>query len=194
MCKQATQARQQTENPGSYQQNQELAEKQVTDKLVLDKTRERLLGGGNCCGTSSFEQSRRDSRTQIVEYHLSARDLRARGEEKRLSGNYTGALQDLNQSLRQEPNNAYAIGTRGQVYQAMGKNSEALADFNRALAINNSLDWVRDARNELVRTEVTLRLRLMEVATDGETYLSVREIVTDGESYIATRETHYIEE
>ncbi len=48
-------------------------------------------------------------------------------------------------------NDGWAFGSRGQAYQAMGKNKEALADYERALALDSSLDWVRKARDEVRR-------------------------------------------
>ena len=76
--------------------------------------------------------------------------------------------------------------------EAMGGNNEALADFNRALALDSSLGWVKQARDNLVCTDATVSV--IEVITDDESFLAAREIVTDGESYLATREIYYVEE
>ncbi len=43
------------------------------------------------------------------------------------------------------PDNSYALGTRGQIYAALGRREEAIADLQKALSINPDLKESREA-------------------------------------------------
>jgi tetratricopeptide (TPR) repeat protein len=49
------------------------------------------------------------------------------------------ALPDAEKSLELRPNNAYALDTRGHVFEALKRREEAIADFRRALSIEPDL-------------------------------------------------------
>jgi Tfp pilus assembly protein PilF len=44
-------------------------------------------------------------------------------------------LADVEKSLELDPNNVYALDTRGNIYEALGRRDEAIADFRRALSV-----------------------------------------------------------
>ena len=75
--------------------------------------------------------------------------LMSRGETYRLIGENNKALPDINRAIQLDPNDATAIGTRGQIYQAMGKPRKAFDDYTKALAFDSSLNWVRQALDEV---------------------------------------------
>jgi WD40 repeat protein len=89
------------------------------------------------------------------------RKLYDSGGNHRRAGRYNEAIDDYSRVLALAGgNHAEALGSRGLVYQAKGQDKEALADFDRALALNSSLDWVKKARNEIQRQDTTDRLVL----------------------------------
>ncbi|MGK7907510.1 MAG: tetratricopeptide repeat protein, partial [Synechococcus sp.] len=63
-------------------------------------------------------------------------------------GRYEEALADYNRAIELNPDDAWAIGSRGQAYRAMERYDEALEDFTRALELDPSLDWVIDERGD----------------------------------------------
>lgn len=63
-------------------------------------------------------------------------DFLARGTTKVLSGDYGGAIQDLEQAIQRRPNDAKAHMNHGLVRAIVGDKQGAIADFNQALHIN----------------------------------------------------------
>lgn len=56
---------------------------------------------------------------------------------KMQSGDYQGALGDLNRSIVANPKKAAAYYMRANIYQTMGDRSQVLADLNRAIELDN---------------------------------------------------------
>jgi tetratricopeptide (TPR) repeat protein len=56
---------------------------------------------------------------------------------KMQSGDYQGALGDLNRSIVADPKKAAAYYMRANVYQTLGDRSQVLADLNRAIELDN---------------------------------------------------------
>jgi Tfp pilus assembly protein PilF len=52
------------------------------------------------------------------------------------AGQAARALPDVERSLRQHPSDARPLNTRGNIYEALGKREEAIADFRRALSLS----------------------------------------------------------
>jgi len=60
----------------------------------------------------------------------------ARGTTKVLSGDYWGAIQDLDQAIQSHPNDAKAHMNHGLTRAILGDKKGAIIDFNRALQIS----------------------------------------------------------
>ena len=56
-------------------------------------------------------------------------------------GRHEEALADFTRAIELDPSLAWAIGGRGQTYQAMGRHEEALADFTRAIELDPNDAW-----------------------------------------------------
>ena len=82
--------------------------------------------------------------TDAAAYHTN------RGGALLTRGDYDLALKDLNEALRLNPNLAVALTTRGKILEALDRKEEAVTDFNRALAIDGSIE---DAQKGLGRLE-----------------------------------------
>jgi tetratricopeptide (TPR) repeat protein len=54
-------------------------------------------------------------------------------------------LPDAERAVELAPDNSYALGTRGQIYAALGRREEAIADLQKALSINPDLKESREA-------------------------------------------------
>jgi tetratricopeptide (TPR) repeat protein len=52
---------------------------------------------------------------------------------------YDEALADLNRAIELDPSAGWAIGSRGQTFQAMERYDEALADLTRAIDLDPNL-------------------------------------------------------
>ncbi|WP_017720646.1 serine/threonine-protein kinase [Kamptonema formosum] len=65
-----------------------------------------------------------------------AGDLKSRGVEKATRGDRTGAIEDYNQAIRFNPNDAEAYYKRGNVNYDAGKLKEAKEDYSQALRLN----------------------------------------------------------
>lgn len=70
---------------------------------------------------------------------MSDQDFFAHGTTKLLSGDYWGAIADLNQAIRNNPNNAKAHMNHGLVRGILGDKQGAIADFSRALHLSPKL-------------------------------------------------------
>jgi tetratricopeptide (TPR) repeat protein len=62
--------------------------------------------------------------------------------------NYETSLQHYNDVLLLNPDYPEALAGRGQTYTAMGKYDEALADLDRAIELDDTMDWVFASRGE----------------------------------------------
>jgi tetratricopeptide (TPR) repeat protein len=60
-----------------------------------------------------------------------------RGVAERLKGEYDHALQDYEQALRLNPNNANAHNNRGIIYRIKGDYGRAIADYDEAIWLKN---------------------------------------------------------
>jgi tetratricopeptide (TPR) repeat protein len=49
------------------------------------------------------------------------------------------AIADFTRAIELDPDYAWAIGSRGQVHQAMRRHDEAIADFTRAIELDPDL-------------------------------------------------------
>ena len=56
-------------------------------------------------------------------------------------GRYDEALADFNRVIEHNPADSWALGHRGQTYQAMGRENEALTDLKRAIEFEPGLEW-----------------------------------------------------
>lgn len=65
-----------------------------------------------------------------------ATDLKSRGVEKATREDRTGAIEDYNQAIRFNPNDAEAYYKRGNVNYDLGKLKEAKEDYSQALRLN----------------------------------------------------------
>lgn len=61
-----------------------------------------------------------------------------RGWYKELDGDLDGAIEDLSMSIILRPDFSYAIGTRGDVYQKLGKKDLAEADFKKVIELEDT--------------------------------------------------------
>ncbi|MEK8144323.1 tetratricopeptide repeat protein [Streptomyces sp. M10(2022)] len=61
-------------------------------------------------------------------------------------GRYEEALADYTRSIEIDALYIWAIGSRGETYQAMGRYEEALADYNRAVEIHPQYEWAIASR------------------------------------------------
>ena len=71
-----------------------------------------------------------------------------------------------------DPDSTFAIGSRGQVYVALGRYQEALADFDRALELDPDLVWV-------VRERAALRISQGDLAGAIADYEDLLETAPD---------------
>lgn len=55
------------------------------------------------------------------------------------NGDYDNSLNELNQILSKEPNNAYALYYRGMIYDSKAKQKEAISDLKKAYELNKDL-------------------------------------------------------
>jgi tetratricopeptide (TPR) repeat protein len=60
-----------------------------------------------------------------------------RGVAYRLKGEYERALQDYDQAIRLNPNNANAYNNRGIIYRIKGEYARAIADYSEAIWLKN---------------------------------------------------------
>ena len=64
------------------------------------------------------------------------------------TGRAAQGLPDAERSLQLRPNDAPTLGTRGQIFEVLGRTEEAIADFRRALAVDPNM---RDSKEGLKR-------------------------------------------
>ena len=72
--------------------------------------------------------------------------LQISGEKKWHSGDYKGALEDFDELIKEEPNNAYAFFSRGSALLKLGKLQEAMDDTNKALELNPNIAKAYETR------------------------------------------------
>jgi HEAT repeat protein len=65
------------------------------------------------------------------------------------SGRYQEALKEFDRILGLDAQNTFALASRGQTYQRLGRHEKASADYQNALALDSSLVWVRQSLNEV---------------------------------------------
>jgi len=65
-----------------------------------------------------------------------AKDYYTRGAEKYQAGDYVGAIADLDQAIRLDPNNAVFYSNRGNAYSNQEDYQRAIADFDQAIRLN----------------------------------------------------------
>ena len=128
--------------------------------VLDDEKRKKLIQVHYKSGEKHIQAERykeaRDDFTRVIalnEKYSGAYMLRGVAKLKLLgaSRNYQDVMKDLDAALEIEPKSAWTLGARGVVYQAMGQDKKALADFDQAIRIDRSLDWVEKARDEVAR-------------------------------------------
>ena len=72
--------------------------------------------------------------------------LQISGEEKWHSGDYQGALEDFNELIKEEPNNAYAYFSRASALLGLNKPHEALDDANKAIELDPNIPEAYETR------------------------------------------------
>lgn len=70
-----------------------------------------------------------------------------------MMGRFEDSLADIDKVLDLEPRHFGALSGRGMIYRKEGKFSDALAAFRDALAVNPTMNSVRDAVKELEKFE-----------------------------------------
>lgn len=68
-----------------------------------------------------------------------------------LNGRYDEALSDCTRAIELNPQYAWAIGTRGNVYRTVGRYEDALSDHTRAIELNTQVDWALTERAQTYR-------------------------------------------
>ncbi|MEH2086376.1 tetratricopeptide repeat protein [Nostoc sp.] len=63
--------------------------------------------------------------------------LYQKGENKYEEGNYEGAIEDFNQAIKLDPQNALAYNRRGDAYYRLGDYEQAQADSSQAIVLNS---------------------------------------------------------
>jgi tetratricopeptide (TPR) repeat protein len=61
---------------------------------------------------------------------------RGRAQDKLIAEDFAGALADVNEALRLQPNDASGYGLRGIIYSRQGKWSTAMANYRRAIQLD----------------------------------------------------------
>jgi tetratricopeptide (TPR) repeat protein len=64
---------------------------------------------------------------------------------------YHDALADLNRAIELTPDDAWAIGSRGETYREMARYNDALVDFTRAIELRPDDAWATAGRGETYR-------------------------------------------
>jgi len=65
------------------------------------------------------------------------------------TGKAAQGLPDAERSLQLRPDDAATLGTRGLIYEALGRLEEAIADFRRALTLDPNMRESSDALKRL---------------------------------------------
>lgn len=71
----------------------------------------------------------------IIRFGATSHTYALRGHAKRLEGEYTTALADLNKAISLDPNHAHAYYNRGQIFAKPGRTEAALSDYQNALQL-----------------------------------------------------------
>ena len=98
--------------------------------------------------------------------------LRNRCGAKYTQANYDGALADCNQAINMEPKSDIGYERRGSVWRMKGDDKRAMADFDKALAINFKNPYALYARG-------TLKKRMGDEAGGDSDLARAREIKPD---------------
>jgi tetratricopeptide (TPR) repeat protein len=93
------------------------------------------------------------------------RVLNGRADAQLKAGQPALGLPDVDDALSREPEFAVAITTRGEIFEALDRKDEAIAEFKRALEIDDTID---DARAGLSRLDPSNPLAASASATTGE--------------------------
>lgn len=70
------------------------------------------------------------------------------GELQRLLGEYESAIQTLDEVLRSNPGNYFALASRGDCLRQMGQHLQAIEDFGRALDLSPGNPWILGRRGQ----------------------------------------------
>ncbi|MCU0446752.1 MAG: tetratricopeptide repeat protein [Microscillaceae bacterium] len=89
----------------------------------------------------------------------SANELLQKGNDKMKRGDYGGAIKDLNDAIKENPNLSEAYQKRGKSKRKLGNINGALEDYNTALRINANL-----SNSYLGRAQVNIQLGNYEAA------------------------------
>lgn len=115
---------------------------------------ENLGGGTGFRGKEIFDRKLKYVRSKQPAYDALAEANKLAQAEK-----YTEAMQQINKAIKIEANDASFYAFRGELYKAMGKPKEALADYDRAVALYPEL-----FSNKLGRGEINQQLGNLEAA------------------------------
>jgi tetratricopeptide (TPR) repeat protein len=114
-----------------------------------------------------------------------AQDLKSRGVQKATRGDRTGAIEDYNQAIRFNPNDAEAYYKRGNVNYDSGKLQEAKEDYSQALRLNPN-----HANAYYNRGLANYDLHEYQAAVDDYTE-AIRINPNDGEAYYKRGMAHF---
>ncbi|MEP6851746.1 MAG: tetratricopeptide repeat protein [bacterium] len=133
-----------------------------------DQSREALAASATELGLQAADQGNHPTAVEWLSRALAlvADDGRARQaltETLRRAGDYAAALHHADLGLSHHPDDAWLLGTRGQVHLALDDLGRAEEDLRRALDLDPSLAWARSELGDLLRTTNHLREALQHL-------------------------------
>ena len=89
-----------------------------------------------------FDQAEANLTVAIDGEEQLARAYYYRSKARSGQGNYEGALKDINESLKHNPEDHLTIDMKGKIYLALDRPNDALVEFNKVLAIDSSFEGI----------------------------------------------------
>ena len=108
---------------------------------------------------------------------LNAYNFAARGDTKRLMGNYTGAIEDFAKAIKIQPQESWFTYRRGWTYEIMRDFGKALNDYNESIAIDKNYAYTYLQRGRIYEFQLKNAAKAKE---DYLTILSLDTVVKDG--------------
>ncbi len=139
-----------------HQHNFEAAIADATEAIKLDPSNAKawLERGISRNNQKDYEGAIEDCNQAVKIAPDFADCIRIRGEIKARMKNYIGAISDFDEAIKLQPKFSRAYGNRAEAYHALGKDEQALADYNISLSLDNqSHPWFTQARDSILRTQ-----------------------------------------
>ena len=108
---------------------------------------------------------------------LDAYKFAARGDTKRLMGNYTGAIEDFAKAIKIQPQESWFTYRRGWTYEIMRDFGKALNDYNESIAIDKNYAYTYLQRGRIYEFQLKNAAKAKE---DYLKILSLDTVVKDG--------------